>query len=345
MTKPINIAVSMGLTIVELLVSLAIGAMIMAGVIQLYVTSAQNSITFEGATRIQENARFAFDLMTHDISMAGSGVCLRMGLRESYSLLLAETGANQKYDFSGYVSGKQGTGPNGTDELIVRYVNQAGRIPVRSFDRTVPHLKLDASSPNYAKLKQFDVVFAADCKNFQAFMITNEPTGDGVIEFKPGITSPTGQANSVIPAEEFGLKDTFGMTDSNTTSLEKASAVYVFAGESSIEYKIGDSVSGSCSETTPQHCALLRNDVEIVSGVEDFKVEYIWEDAAGNMFYGDWNSVVAQGASEDIRQIKIDATFNSIDPAATVSGEEFLSKSFSRVFFIRSELEDPLELN
>ena len=65
-----------GLTIIELLVAIALGAILLSGAIQLFVN---NRATYELTTdmaRLQENARFALQAMVSDIRMAGHSGCV-----------------------------------------------------------------------------------------------------------------------------------------------------------------------------------------------------------------------------------------------------------------------------
>jgi len=65
-----------GLTLVELLVALAISAVILAGVVTLYVGSLGQSKLTSNLTSIQESGRFALDLISRDLRMAGYTGCL-----------------------------------------------------------------------------------------------------------------------------------------------------------------------------------------------------------------------------------------------------------------------------
>ena len=70
--KPIN---QIGLTLIELMISMTLGLFILAGVLQMYVTSSQNSRTNDGVLRIQENIRYAMSRLEEDISQAGNLGC------------------------------------------------------------------------------------------------------------------------------------------------------------------------------------------------------------------------------------------------------------------------------
>ncbi len=64
-----------GLSLVELMVSLVISTMIMAGVLQIFVSSNKSYSTEEALSRMQENARFAVGALSEDIRLTGFAGC------------------------------------------------------------------------------------------------------------------------------------------------------------------------------------------------------------------------------------------------------------------------------
>jgi type IV pilus assembly protein PilW len=65
-----------GFTLVELLIAMTIGLTLSAGVIQVYVTISQTDRVQEARMRMQETGRFAINLLTSEIRMAGHFGCL-----------------------------------------------------------------------------------------------------------------------------------------------------------------------------------------------------------------------------------------------------------------------------
>lgn len=65
-----------GLSLVELLVAITIGAILLAGAITLFVNNRDTYRTTNDLSRLQETARFAVDMMTKDIRMAGYFGCI-----------------------------------------------------------------------------------------------------------------------------------------------------------------------------------------------------------------------------------------------------------------------------
>lgn len=60
-----------GFTLVEILVALAIGALLTAGFVQIFSSSKKTYLIQDNLSRLQENARFAMDFLARDIRMAG----------------------------------------------------------------------------------------------------------------------------------------------------------------------------------------------------------------------------------------------------------------------------------
>ncbi len=66
---------SKGVGLVEIMIAMVIGLVLMAGVIQIYLSSRQTNTSAEDIARMQENLRFAAELITNDIRMAGFMPC------------------------------------------------------------------------------------------------------------------------------------------------------------------------------------------------------------------------------------------------------------------------------
>jgi len=71
-TQPIrNLRQQSGLTLIEIMVSMAIGLFLILGAVTVYTQGRASFQVTEGTSRIQENLRFAFDVMEPDVRMAG----------------------------------------------------------------------------------------------------------------------------------------------------------------------------------------------------------------------------------------------------------------------------------
>lgn len=71
-----------GLSLVELMISLAISLFVIAGVLYVFLGSRQAYTQNDAMARLQENGRIAADLIAHDLRMAGFMGCRRYGTNE-----------------------------------------------------------------------------------------------------------------------------------------------------------------------------------------------------------------------------------------------------------------------
>ena len=60
-----------GVSLVELMVSLVIGSLLIIGAVTVYMQSRNTYRTTDSASRLQETARFAMDVLEPDVRMAG----------------------------------------------------------------------------------------------------------------------------------------------------------------------------------------------------------------------------------------------------------------------------------
>ncbi|MEI6069003.1 MAG: PilW family protein [Methylococcaceae bacterium] len=65
-----------GLSLIEIMIALLIGAFLLGGVLQIFIGSKQTYRMQENLSRLQENGRFALDFLANDIRMAGYWGCL-----------------------------------------------------------------------------------------------------------------------------------------------------------------------------------------------------------------------------------------------------------------------------
>ena len=66
-----RIAKQRGLTLVELMVAMVLGLFLMLGVMSVYTQGRQQYQSAGVVARLQENTRFAFDVLETDIRLAG----------------------------------------------------------------------------------------------------------------------------------------------------------------------------------------------------------------------------------------------------------------------------------
>jgi type IV pilus assembly protein PilW len=146
--KPRGCCLAPGIGLIELLVALVIGLVLILGAVTIYSQSRRTYRTFETVARLQETARYAFDLIEADARMASywgllsrpDAIANRAGPAQAMpaelaaaSATIAACGSNWAIDLDQYVAGWNGRDGfglvcdahqdayrPGTDGLIVR---------------------------------------------------------------------------------------------------------------------------------------------------------------------------------------------------------------------------------
>lgn len=112
-----------GLSLIELLVAVAIGGILMGGAITLFINNRATYEVTNDMARLQESARFAMQLMSQDIRMAGYVGCVNDVTKVNDNLGLAEGRlANFTHAIEGYEAGDAAWSPSGhlgEDQAII----------------------------------------------------------------------------------------------------------------------------------------------------------------------------------------------------------------------------------
>lgn len=194
-----------GLTLIEIMIALVLGAFLIGGVLQIFNSSKQTYRLQENMSRMQENGRFAMDFISRDLRMADFWGCLRNGLDDiSNQLDPGGTGYDAVYHgFEDGIIGSDGTaGANAAldapDTITLRGLLDGG-IPVEpsglgNFGPLASsRLHIEADNP----LEQGDVVVVADCTQADIFQISNaNPGTSGVAVHNTGNATEPGNLNS-----------------------------------------------------------------------------------------------------------------------------------------------------
>lgn len=115
-----------GVTLIELMVALAIGTILVLGLVQVFAASRAAYSTAEGMSRVQENARFALDFLQREIRMAGHFGCINdqaHWVRDEgdpiHHFSGFSSGSGEPLDFSVSVEGYEAPDTAPTDELTI----------------------------------------------------------------------------------------------------------------------------------------------------------------------------------------------------------------------------------
>jgi len=215
--RPLTAASQRGLTLVELMISVTLGLLITLAIGYLYTGSRQTYRMNDNMARMQENGRYAMEMISRDIRMAGYWGCAGMTISSPVNTLNSAT--DYAYKFGTPVEGHEATGTDtwvptkdasitdvvsGTDILTVRGVYGSG-VTVQQHPGGSPPGSADLKVSTGSGLAEGDIVLVSDCSNAAVFQITNINTAGGFdnVVHNTGTGTP-GNATKALGKEYVG---------------------------------------------------------------------------------------------------------------------------------------------
>lgn len=255
-----------GVGLVEIMIAIAISAVLLTGVIQIFLSSKQTYRVVEATSRMQENGRFAVQFLSEDLRMAGYSGCYQ-GDTGGIETILNDPN-NYNWDLSTPLEGNEWNGAgwtpaldpliagqvlNGTDVVTTRGLASDGIGLVSPYSDSA-QLFIDPAADN---INDGDIMMVTDCKNASMFQTTNQQAAGGKINI---VHSSAG-----------------GWTPGNSTPLMSNSygADAELARFESNVYYIGTGASG---EPALFRQRLITGGVmqaqELIDGVENMQILY-----------------------------------------------------------------------
>ncbi len=206
-TQKTSPAIQRGLTLVEILVAIGISAILLTGVLQIFVSSKQSYRVLEETARLQESGRFAVSFMTEDLRMAGYTGCYRGNIAPIDNILNNPGAFNWNVGVA--IEGNEWTGSGwspalepliagdvleGTDVIVTRGMGSDGIGLVFPYTDSA-QIHVNAAGNN---IQIGEIVMVTDCTNSSVGQITNVTgTGlganlvhSGAGSFTPGNSTP-----------------------------------------------------------------------------------------------------------------------------------------------------------
>lgn len=270
-----------GFTLVELMVAMTIGLILLGGVITILTSSQQVYRVNDALARMQENARYAFQVLSRDIRMAGYFGCAGNGAPVVNTLNNPD---NFLWKLGQAIDGFEATSSTiwtpalpdgvipsplgGRDIVVVRGID-GSETKVMSHPGGNPPGSADLKVSVGSGLQNDDIVLVTDCQASAIFQITNINTSSG----QDNIVHNTGTPTANTPGnytKALGKEFTGGEIIKIST---RSYFIRLIDGLPALYRKIG-----------------TRNAEELVRGVEDMQVEY------GEDLNGDWTADIYRSA-------------------------------------------------
>jgi type IV pilus assembly protein PilW len=263
-----------GISMVEIMVALTLSLVLVGGILTVYLVSKQTYRSADAFSRIQENARIAFDMLGRDMRMAGYPGCAGSKVFDVSSEVPVVNTLNDStgflWNFAQAIYGYEATSssawnatldaavsalsPLGGRDIVIlrgafgddtRVLQHPGGTPPGSAD-----LKVSVG----ASLSEGDIVLVTDCLGAAIFQITNSNTAGG---FENEVHN-TGSIAGMVPGN---ATQDLGKNFEGGEILRISTKLYYIANN------------------TAGQPALFRKEataaaVELVEGVQDMQILY-----------------------------------------------------------------------
>jgi len=172
-----------GLTLVELMVALVLSLMLMSGLISVFVANKRVYNVQTGVSRVQENGRFATQMVSQELRGAGYWGCATKNLDSLDITNTLNSASGYVFNFGRSMDGFEATGSStwspsldssivspigGSDVLTLRYA-VGGSARVIQHNNTSADIKATAGSD----MASGDILLVSDCEDAAIFQATN----------------------------------------------------------------------------------------------------------------------------------------------------------------------------
>lgn len=337
-----------GLSLVELLLALALGAVIVAGFGRMFAANRATHAMLEGQSRMQESARVALDLIARSARMAGhvgcdSDMAVVNGLNGAWRDLPEVRLADPVQAFEGVGadpdddswqpslvglqatdgSGGLGMAPEpGTDVLVLRRVEAP-----QPLARAVGPLDAVVVEADALDLEDDDFAVLADCQRAMLFRVTSIAEAAGVATLaRAAGAGRLGNASVPLGAAPWG-----GASGAEGAGVGRVVTHTYFIAEVEHANDRGEPVFALWRKVG------VGNVAELLRGIDDMQVLLAVDSTPADADpRADRYLSPANLGSEAVRAIHVELLASSIDAA---DGGEPLRRTFSRTVALRSQMQ------
>ncbi len=186
-----------GMTLVELMIALLLGAFLIGGVLQIFLSTRQTYRTLEGLSRVQENGRFSLELLNKSMRMAGFMGCASLSsitpnvmvdpqppnpnpfpssLTLGAPVVRGSDNVANNWDAS--ACGAANACVPGTDAVTLYSGGSCGGYLVGNMATVNANIQINAV--NSCDIDPYDVVIVSDCSATDVFIATSASAGAGI---------------------------------------------------------------------------------------------------------------------------------------------------------------------
>lgn len=199
----------MGFGLIELMIAMTIGLLLLGGIGYVYLGSSTAFRTTDNLSRIQENARYALEVLSRDIRMAGYIGCGNIAAMAVKTIAKPPVPAiSINTALIGYDNGSGWTNPSTVprvagDVLTIMGAFGGGATLAGNLRPSNANVQINGN-PNV--FQQGDVLVVTDCANADVFKVTNTPGNTGTVTLAHGSGSNSGNRTGIYGSDAFVMR-------------------------------------------------------------------------------------------------------------------------------------------
>lgn len=296
-----------GVSLIELMIAMALGLFIMAGVTSLYLGSRATHSTQSSVANVQESLRFGFEYLAYDLRMAGYMGCAN--IRDMAPQVVANPPV-PSVGLGGSVRGYNG-GSGWTNPTAITHVAGTDVISLSRASLTSMHISENSNGSNFKidsgstphGLSVNQILIVTDCQRSDIFRATavSATSGSTTITHASNLnTQPAGSACAAGSGKIVTECSSMGnyKSDAQVASLE------------SVTFFIGINPQGN-----PALYKVDTSTNELVEGIFDMQLEYGLDTVDDTLFIadsysatpGNWSQVVSVRLALQARSAEVNA--------------------------------------
>jgi len=362
-----------GFSIVELLIALALGLLVVAGIVQLFVGNNRTYEVVNAQARLQENARFAFDFITRSARSAGYFGCAPETANVALNLV-GNWNLIPEYNMPEPVDGWESNG-NGTfspDDLTTMPRSGAAEVNIHLTGNGIDRNELSDASDILvfrsiekpaARLAQIlqpdgipiaytpdgepsfevdDVVVLADCEQAAVFKVTDVATaGDETTLSRvvSGAAGPFENSATVTTSTGDVIASTLsilGRSYGASATIAPLETTFYFIARSTELARVAQAGTDGVAVNALWQKTGNNAPVELVQGIEDMQLLFGVDTTADEVL--NVNQYLTIDNVEDVREIvvvQVTLIVSSVDALAE-TGNQKLQRTFTKTIHIRN---------
>ncbi len=360
-----------GFSLIELMLALALGAVITAGIVQLFVGNNQTYRVLQGQARLQEGARYALDFISESARAAGYFGCDPDDNKRYHTL---NAGANWvslfEMDIRQSIVGFEYTGGGGSDVnswtpsaviLPRQGASTTTPIPANGIDMStivpetdiVAFRRVESPGERIAGVVQpttnpipvvddgdvniavNDFAVIGNCEQAAVFRVTGVGTafGDVTLSWDAGVGAGIAIYQNAAGATLSGESISYGSaTDPQGTTVSRITTDIYYIADGN-----GTNNFGQSTRSLWRKSGTLAP-VELVEGVRDLQVWYGVDTTPADNFVTPNRYVTADNVNlnDVIRAIRIQIDASTIDVVTDNGADEPITRTFSQTISLRN---------